>query len=227
MALPSLVEFASEDFITYDGRMLYRIRATEDMPWHGVKKGDLGGWVEHMGNISGRSWIADEAKVYHSARVESGASVSERAIVCGNARVRGTSKVYCCAVISGNAIIKDEAFVHGNAEVLDAARITNNAVVCGNAVIREKGAVGKNAWVSENAEVFGSAQLGGCSWEIPGITIPAFQSSETMECVAVGNTKFFDSARVRTGKFSGNVWVCGEVSITDPGFSANGDAIIS
>lgn len=242
MALPSLVEFASEDFIIHDGRMLYRIRATKDMPWHGVKKGDLGGWVEHMGNISGRAWIGDEAKVYRSARVGDDAAVSGQAAVCGSARIEGKSKVYGSAMISGNVIVEDEAFVHGNArisgtsnvrgtskvygnaEVLDAARIVNNAVVCGNAVIRQKGVVGKNAWVSESAEVFGTARLG--NWDAAQLTSLGFQSLETVECVAVGNTKFFDSARVLTGEFSGNVWVCGDVFITDPSFVASGDAII-
>jgi len=49
------------------GIVLHRIRATVDLPQHGVVAGDLGGWIGHTGNLGDRAWVADEAKVYGSA----------------------------------------------------------------------------------------------------------------------------------------------------------------
>lgn len=46
-----------------NGVTLHRIRALIDIPVHGVKAGDLGGWIEAERNLSqkGAAWVADEA----------------------------------------------------------------------------------------------------------------------------------------------------------------------
>ena len=46
-----------------DERKLFRIEATRNLDELGVKKGDLGGWVEKYANLGGNAWIFDEAKV--------------------------------------------------------------------------------------------------------------------------------------------------------------------
>jgi hypothetical protein len=53
----------------YYNRTLCRIEATKDLPQHGVKKGDLGGWIEKEENLQDNAWIADEAKVLDDAKV--------------------------------------------------------------------------------------------------------------------------------------------------------------
>lgn len=53
------------------GKKLFRIKALVDIEEYGVKKGDLGGWIEKEDNLSqsGNAWIFGEAKVYDDAEV--------------------------------------------------------------------------------------------------------------------------------------------------------------
>ena len=71
---------------------LRRIRALVDIPAAGVKAGDLGGWIEHEGNLRHYS-DADSAWVFGPARVYGSARVFGSAQVCGSARVYGSAQV--------------------------------------------------------------------------------------------------------------------------------------
>lgn len=79
-------EFTGET-IEHDGHILNRIRALID--FDGVKKGDIGGWIESEHNLShnGNSWVYDDAKVYEHAQVFHDAKVYYRAKIYGNAEV--------------------------------------------------------------------------------------------------------------------------------------------
>ena len=50
---------------------LFQIRALRDIPRHGVKKGDLGGWAASEYNLSqyGDAWVSGNARVFGDARV--------------------------------------------------------------------------------------------------------------------------------------------------------------
>lgn len=50
---------------------LHRITALRDIPRHGVKAGDLGGWIESERNLSQSddAWISGNARVWGDARV--------------------------------------------------------------------------------------------------------------------------------------------------------------
>ena len=94
-----------------DGSTLYRIRALRDLPHHGVKAGDLGGYVAGARNLAGRAWVSDNAMVYGRAWV------TGRAWVYGNARVSGAAWVFGDARVSGAARVYDHARVSGDADV--------------------------------------------------------------------------------------------------------------
>ena len=79
------------------GVKLFQIKAKQDIPSKGVKKGDLGGWVEKEKTSSG------EAVVYGDAWVYGDACVSGEAVVSGEARVYGNAWVYGEARVSGKA----------------------------------------------------------------------------------------------------------------------------
>ena len=98
-------ELTDQTTVASDGTTLYRIRALRDMPWHGVKAGDLGGYVEDTWNLAGRAWVSDNAMVYGRAWV------TGRAWVYGNARVSGAAWVF------GAARVYDHARVSGDADV--------------------------------------------------------------------------------------------------------------
>jgi len=63
------------------GITLHRIEALVDMPWHGVRTGDKGGWVQSTQNLQKKAWVSGNAWVYGDARVY------------GNAQVYGKAKL--------------------------------------------------------------------------------------------------------------------------------------
>ena len=64
-------KLTNESMINAAGKKLFRIKALVDIEEYGVKKGDLGGWIEKEDNLSqsGNAWIFGEAKVYDDAEV--------------------------------------------------------------------------------------------------------------------------------------------------------------
>ena len=96
----------TDETLLHNGRTLHRIEALKSFSI--VQAGEKGGWVESEDNLSqkGHCWVADEAKVYHWARVHDDAYVGDTAEVCeaaiisdtamvwGDARVRGRCQVY-------------------------------------------------------------------------------------------------------------------------------------
>ena len=98
--------------LNYKGHILHRIVALKD--FGGVRKGDIGGWIEKEDNLSqeGRCWVGGDAWVFGNAKVY------------GDARVYGNAKVYGDAKVCGNAR------VFGNAKVRENAWVCEGAVVC-------------------------------------------------------------------------------------------------
>ena len=65
--------------------------ALVDIPEHGVKKGDVGGWVKSRRTLAqdGNCWVGGEAMVVESAKVVGDA------LVAGNALLRGRQSERC------------------------------------------------------------------------------------------------------------------------------------
>lgn len=94
------------------GHNLHRIRAARDMPRYGVRKGDVGGWVEHERNVSGYAWVAGDVRVFGDAWVSD------------NAEMSGNAEASVNATVSGNADVSGDARVSGRAEVYGRATVT-------------------------------------------------------------------------------------------------------
>jgi hypothetical protein len=62
-------EILKDEFIEFDDRKLYRIKALKDFRY--VRKGTVGGYIEYEQNLSqeGYAWVSDDARVYGNARV--------------------------------------------------------------------------------------------------------------------------------------------------------------
>ena len=105
---------------------LRRIRALRDIPEYGVKAGDLGGWIGHVGNLSqeGSCWVAEEAEVYGDAKVYGNAYVFGRAEISGEAQISDYAQVY------GNAMVYGRAKVYGYAQISGKSRIHYDAEIC-------------------------------------------------------------------------------------------------
>lgn len=83
-------ELTSETIVNALGVTLFRIKATVDIDRFGVKKGDLGGFIEKEDNLYGDAWVYGNAQVYGNAWVS------------GNAWVYGNAD-YCCFQSFGSA----------------------------------------------------------------------------------------------------------------------------
>ena len=110
-------EILKDEFIEFDGRKLYRIKALKD--FHNVKEGEFGGYIESERNLlhEGDAWVSGNARVYGYAWV------------CGCARVCGNAWVSGDARVSGYAWVSGDAWVYGDAQVSGDARVSGNARV--------------------------------------------------------------------------------------------------
>ena len=104
---------------------LTQIRALRDIPKYGVKRGDLGGFLEKESNLSqdGDAWVHGDARVHDNARVHGDAWVF------GNARVYGNSRVYGDAQVYDNVLVHGDAWICGDAQVYGDAKETGKTLV--------------------------------------------------------------------------------------------------
>jgi hypothetical protein len=88
-------------------KSLYQLRALVNIEKHGVKAGDLGGYVEDEKNLShgGSAWISQDARVFGDAKVFDNALVSDSAQVSGTCQVFGNAWVFGDSVLTGDARI--------------------------------------------------------------------------------------------------------------------------
>ena len=153
-------ELVMEDSIKHNTHYdLFRIRALKDIPLHGVKVGDLGGYIESPFNLSqdGSCWVANNAKVSElsqvkdsalikdDASIENGSIIKGRAIISdkahvvnsvigGDARIGGTSTII-------NSSIKDKVEVFGettdNRPLIIETQISNKAKVLDHTMVTD------------------------------------------------------------------------------------------
>lgn len=150
---------------------LLRLQALRDIPEHGVKAGDFGGYISKKVNLSheGSCWVGEEAQVSGQVEISESAYIGGRAtvtcnmtgskiLISGEAKITGHARVMTytndkgedpkmITEIKGRAEVSGEAFCRGVFEVSGASK------VYGNARIIEK------VRISGDSEVSGSAQL--------------------------------------------------------------------
>lgn len=109
----SIQDTQSGDYMIGEKRELFRIQALVDIPAHGVKAGDIGGYVERERCLShrGDSWVGGDARVFSQARVR------DDALVTDNARIAYRAVVEDGAKVGGHSNISQWASVGGRAEV--------------------------------------------------------------------------------------------------------------
>lgn len=142
---------------------IYQIRALRDIPEHGVKAGDLGGYVQYENNLSqeGNCWIKDAASAVGDAVVSGNALIKDAAVVCRNANIKGD------ALVCGGAYVGDDATISGNATVAGHA-VVKRYTVRDHAIIGDDATVDGDAFhtgvIEGYSEISGKAKVGGsCS----------------------------------------------------------------
>lgn len=168
---------------------LHRIKALVDIPRHGVKAGDLGGYVanKHILSQVGDCWVGGESVAWGNTRIAGDALVSDNAILYGENSefqlvITGNAIIDGCAVVEtegdfvdpnydsslidedvhifGNSYIRNTIHIFGASQIYDNAQINDARYIYGETKIYENSfLLGKNS-VSGTSEVFGRTTLG-------------------------------------------------------------------
>ena len=158
------------------GRTLYRIMALKDfycMPSKRmVKKGDIGGYVESVYNLSqgGTCWVFDNAVVQKNAKVTDDACILNSATISDNCLVRGRAVVSDDCVCSKNAIIQENATIKGNciiagcSHIYGEANLSGNTTISGNVLVAGKvdivdSMISGNVFITGKSRIFSSKIL--------------------------------------------------------------------
>lgn len=89
-----------------DGTVLHQIECTRNCKW--AMKGELGGWIEKEGNLSGDAWVFDNAWVSGDALIEN-------------------SRDYCCFQISDREMVQQPRFARKTGRYLSVADVFREA----------------------------------------------------------------------------------------------------
>ena len=139
--------------------IVYRVIALIDIPRHGVKAGEIGGYVDHKKVLSqkGDCWIGNEAFALDKSSVTGDAVVKDYAIV-SDTTVTGQAAVYGKAQVSEMPGLK-ESRVFGSAQVYGDAQVVSSSI-SGYSKVYEAAVVNR-AVVTEYSEIFGYAKIMG------------------------------------------------------------------
>ena len=116
---------------------LSRIRALRNIPRVNAKAGDLGGYIEHEGNLSQEEdcWISDDSVVYRNAQVSEDAHIFEHSYVFENAKVCENARIFNKVWVYGNASVSGNAQVYGDTWVSGDAIINEGMIIFGKGLI--------------------------------------------------------------------------------------------
>lgn len=145
-------EFVNSDTQMVGKYKLTRIRALKNIPLHGVKIGDLGGYIDSLECLpnAGDCWVGGSATVYNRGVVRGNALVTDSATVAygshvsENARVRGQSRVIHDVSVSGNSQLSDESYVSMDSMVFGNAQVTGKSFISKSNVFGETTVAGNS-----------------------------------------------------------------------------------
>jgi hypothetical protein len=154
---------------------VYRVISLVDIPRHGVKAGDIGGYVDRRKVLShkGDCWIADNALVLDKSSVIADAIVKEDAVVsnttvAGNAAVYGRAKVFEMPGLKKSRII-GSAKIYGDAQVVSSSisdysqiyesAVVNQAIVSGYSAVYGFAKIMGPGVYMDNSKVYGYAEI--------------------------------------------------------------------
>lgn len=153
-------------------KRLHRVQALVNIPRHGVKKGDIGGYVlnRHTLSHSGDCWIGGDAQALESVYIIGDAYIGDNAIldgqgaleisVFGNARIVGNARISCWMSKEYPKESKHSSTYHGNFEASGNAKIYNLENGSGDAKIYGDAVINFANQISGTSEIYGYAQIG-------------------------------------------------------------------
>lgn len=206
-----------------------RVIALRDIPLHGVKSGDVGGYIESKANLEqdGDAWVGGNAFVSGRSRIRHNALATDDAIIHSNA-----SGLF--QWVGGNAVVKDFAIVRGttfviqgNVIIQDNARLTdsnasNNVIVKDRAEV-VKSSLNHNAVIKDDASIESlkvqhKAVISGNARLVNSLVIDAAVVTDYARCTnsGISGTSFVGgNARVEDSKIRDNTRILDRVKINE------------
>ena len=137
----------------------HRIRALRDIPEIGVKKGDLGGFVESEENLSqtGNCWIFDSAIAMDNAWVMDNAQMHGHSQMFGNSKMFESSRMWDNSQMFDDSQMWGSSRMSGNSKMFDNAKMWDDSQMFGSSRI------------SGDSKMFGNSKLTGKAINIIGI----------------------------------------------------------
>lgn len=190
-------------------KRFYQLQALIDIPLHGVKAGDLGGFVSNKKILSheGSCWIGGTAKIYKHARV------------IDDAYVGGTVKIFNDF---GNSMItiSESAKVLGDVEVSiytftssSKAKKDKSIQISGHAIISGNVAISNNSIINDHASISGNVKLDRCT--VAGGTIVKDNVTMGANANISGNSHLSGEADLGDNVTLNNCVVSGKAQISD------------
>lgn len=149
----------------------FRLQSLRDIPEHGVKAGDLGGFITKDVHLShyGSCWIGEEAHVIGNVQVKDDAYIGARAtvsckmpdseiIVSGKAKIFGKAQVITYTT-EKRADPKMVTEIKDNAKISGNSQCFNMVEVSGNSQIQDKAIIGFNSSVIGASKISGSSNV--------------------------------------------------------------------
>lgn len=143
------------------GSTAFRVQALRDIPRHGVRAGDLGGWASSETNLSqrGDAWIADEAMAVQGARIEDDAVMIDCATLADEAILGGSARMEGFARLSGHAVMR------GESRAKELTSVAGNALIDGDAELGQATAIRDTFRLRDRSEA--PWALSHASWDEP------------------------------------------------------------
>lgn len=204
------VETPSTENDSHEGT--YRIRATQDIPAQGVKKGDLGGWVSKEATMDEDCWVFDdavlgnhamllrasslhnEAKVLDNVVVTNKCSLHGRATATDNVRVENDSHIKHNSTLSQHAIVRNSSLVSGFARISGHAQVDESSRVDGYSRVSD------NAVVFNDSEVLGRSEIGGNAWVSDTTVVHAVLQGDDIKASRPLNLQHYNYVHGITGR---------------------------
>lgn len=155
---------------------LYRLQALRDIPEHGVKSGDLGGYVTKKVKLShdGSCWIGEKAQVLGDVTITDSAYIGDKATINGsytnwNYMYPGNLLISDNVRIAGSVLIELYHFsekidpqnkvIQGNVVIIDSASLINPLLIKDEVKIHGAAAIGSHSIITDTAEIFGNVAI--------------------------------------------------------------------
>lgn len=202
----------------------YQLKALRDIPEHGVKAGDLGGYVTRRNSLShqGSCWVGGQAQIIGKVTIEDNAYIGDKAVVhryfspksydLDKLHIRGNAKVTGHAVIEkirlDSSVQQWETLIEGNVEISgntvlqNVNHIEEDVKIYGKATLIEVNYVTGSSKIYENAIVGKYCKISGSS-EIFGYANIGTYCKVSGASKLLANVRLGNSAEVRDSVIGG------------------------